>query len=66
VSVGNNNQTLTISPALKYSHYSAVETFDGVSFPMRTEVALLTRNVVIKGSDDGIEERYGGHLMVHG
>ncbi len=33
---------------------------------MRCEVGLLTRNVVIRGSDDGIATKYGGHMMIHG
>ena len=33
---------------------------------MRTEVGLLTRNVVIQGSADGIPNKYGGHMMIHG
>jgi hypothetical protein len=34
---------------------------------MRTEVGLLTRNIVIKGADiDSIGTNYGAHMMLMG
>jgi len=33
---------------------------------MRCEVALLNRNILIKGSDESWDELYGGHMMFHG
>ena len=34
---------------------------------MRTEIACLTRNIVIQGNpEDSISSKYGGHLMLHG
>ena len=47
--------TITVTTAFKYLHYSADETYGNAVFPMRCEVGLLSRNVVIKGSDDSLE-----------
>ena len=34
---------------------------------MRLEVGLLTRNILIQGSEnDSIKSEYGAHLMIHG
>jgi hypothetical protein len=58
---------------LLYRHYSAVENYesptvaDGIDFPMRAEVGLLTRNIKIQGDEEYSEkDHYGAHLMVHG
>ena len=48
-------------------HYSAVETYGNFKFPMRAEVALLSRNVVFKGFDgDSLLTNYGAHIMMMG
>lgn len=40
---------------------------NGVDFPMRAEVGLLTRNIRIQGDDEYSEkDRYGAHVMIHG
>jgi hypothetical protein len=64
--VSTDKKTLTLSSALKYKHYSAVETYGSEDFPMRCEVGLLTRNVKIQGSVDSEENQYGAHIMFHG
>lgn len=33
---------------------------------MRVEVALLNRNIVMKGDDDSMRAEYGSHLMLTG
>ncbi|XP_078699976.1 fibrocystin-L-like [Branchiostoma floridae x Branchiostoma belcheri] len=52
--VAANGVTITLTEPLEYEHISKVETFGsaGVTLETRGEVALLTRNVVIRGSDD--------------
>ncbi len=52
--------------AFKYLHYSADETYGSAIFPMRCEVGLLSRNVVIRGSEDSLANQYGGHMMMMG
>lgn len=49
-----------------YQHYSEIEIYGDVEFPMRAEVGLLTRNIKMQGSEESIEEKYGSHLMLTG
>ncbi|XP_078698697.1 fibrocystin-L-like isoform X2 [Branchiostoma floridae x Branchiostoma belcheri] len=53
-SVAADGVTITITEPLDYEHISVEETFANgkVRLETRGEVALLTRNVVIRGSDD--------------
>eukprot|EP00058_Branchiostoma_floridae_P026715 XP_002612206.1 hypothetical protein BRAFLDRAFT_108902 [Branchiostoma floridae] len=53
-SVDPDGVTITLTEPLEYEHISVEETFpnSGVTLETRGEVALLTRNVVIRGSDD--------------
>ena len=36
------------------------------AFPMRGEVGLLSRNIVIQGDKESGKSEYGAHLMIHG
>ena len=57
----------TVDRPFKNRHYSAVETYGEKEFPMYCEVALISRNVVVKGADhDSIDTTYGGHMMLMG
>jgi hypothetical protein len=40
-------RTLTLDTPLIYKHYSAVETYGTEFFPMKVEVGLLSRNILI-------------------
>jgi len=56
-----------VDTAFKYKHYSEIDTFGGVEFPMLIEVGLLSRNILIKGADeDSIGTNYGAHMMMMG
>lgn len=33
---------------------------------MRAEVGLLSRNIVVKGNDQSVDDEYGSHLMFNG
>lgn len=61
-----NSKTFILNQTLAFKHYSAVETHDGQSVPMLTEVGLLSRNIKIMGAPGSWESGYGGHLMIHG
>jgi len=52
VSVSGDKKTITVDSKFKFLHYSSDETYGDSVFPMRCEVGLLTRNVVIRGSED--------------
>jgi hypothetical protein len=60
-------QNFVLDRAFTFEHISIVETYNSTEFPMKCEVALLTRNVKIHGADeDSIDSKYGGHIMMMG
>jgi hypothetical protein len=61
-----DSKTFVLNDSLAFSHYSAVETYDGKSVGLMTEVGLLSRNIKIMGGPGSWESGYGGHLMIHG
>ena len=50
--ITNGGDTISFTPALKYRHISIQQTFDGRVVETRAEVGLLTRNIVIQGSQE--------------
>ena len=69
-SAGGLVTRLTLTTGLKYNHYSNVLSYpkaDGTleSITMRTEVGLLTRNIIFQGDDESPNTEYGAHLMIH-
>lgn len=60
-SVSGNSIGLTAG--LRRQHYGQVITVSGTSVDERGEVALLSRNITIRG-DTGTTPGYGGHMMV--
>ena len=57
----------TVDSPFVYQHYSDVETYGTSKFPMKAEVALLSRNILFKGADiDSIPTNYGAHIMLMG
>eukprot|EP00361_Fabrea_salina_P003869 CAMPEP_0202427040 /NCGR_PEP_ID=MMETSP1345-20130828/1320_1 /ASSEMBLY_ACC=CAM_ASM_000843 /TAXON_ID=342563 /ORGANISM="Fabrea Fabrea salina" /LENGTH=3382 /DNA_ID=CAMNT_0049037631 /DNA_START=76 /DNA_END=10221 /DNA_ORIENTATION=+ len=56
--------TLTLTEALKHKHYAATETYGSDQIDMRAEVGLLSRNVKIRGSEEGLDEEHGVHIML--
>jgi hypothetical protein len=62
-----SNGVFTVDRPFKYFHYSNVETYGSFQFPMRAEVALLSRNILYKGADeDSLDSNYGAHIMMLG
>ena len=63
--------TITFTPALKFKHYAAEETYttagltpDKIS--MRAEVGLLSRTVKFRGDPETTPgNQYGAHIMLH-
>lgn len=50
-SVSANGKTLTLTEALTYTHLGVSVTLpDGTVFEGRAEVGLLTRNILVRGS----------------
>ena len=69
-SVSADKMTITVTEPFKYRHYSEVEQYNDGStthdFPMRAEVGLLTRNIVVQGDENSDADEYGSHLMLTG
>lgn len=58
--------TVYLDEPLEFSHLSVTPIYDGVEFPMRAEVGLLTRNVVFRGDEETSNDNlYGAHIMIH-
>lgn len=51
-SVSDDGRTIGISPSVKYQHIAMVQTIAGRQIETRAEVGLLTRNVVVEGSQN--------------
>lgn len=65
-SVSVDGLTITVTTPFKYRHFAATETFGTENFVMRAEVGLLSRNIVVKGNDESVNDEYGSHLMLTG
>jgi parallel beta-helix repeat protein len=59
-----NGNTATISPALKYQHFGQTQTFASKTLESRAEVALLNRQITIRGDETSPTTGFGGHIMV--
>lgn len=59
-----DNRTVWLDAPLRATHTAAMPAYDGRVVDLRPQVALLTRNVVIRGSKDSRDSLYGAHTMV--
>lgn len=59
-----SGKQISFSPALKYTHWGTLQTFEGKTLDQRAAVGLLTRNIVIRGDGDSDDINFGGHMMV--
>lgn len=51
-SISSDGRTIGIDPSVRYKHISLVQTIAGRQIETRAEVGLLTRNVVVEGSEN--------------
>jgi cell surface hyaluronidase len=59
-----SSATVTLKTALKTMHYGQLQQFGTRTLDERAEVALLDRNITIRGDDASSTGGYGGHIMV--
>ncbi|MFN3266058.1 MAG: G8 domain-containing protein [Deinococcales bacterium] len=59
-----NGDSISISPALKFQHFGQAQTFAGKNLESKAEVALLSRNIVVRGDETSAITGFGGHIMV--
>jgi cell surface hyaluronidase len=56
--------TITLSAALKYNHFGQTQTFGGKTLESRAEVALLSRNITVRGEEMSSTSGFGAHIML--
>lgn len=61
-----NGNLVSFSPPLQFDHLASVKQYGEHTVDMRPEVGLLSRNIVIKGTDTALSSRFGGHTMFMG
>jgi len=59
-----SGDTLTLDANLEYPHWGELQTVAGRTVDERGEVALLSRNVVIRGEKTAETDTFGGQIMV--
>lgn len=66
-SLGDDKRTITLTAPLRHTHVSYWYEVAGETVDLRVEVGLLTRNVVIQGSEESTPQLFGVHTVaVHG
>lgn len=61
-----SNPVVSFADALLYKHYAAIDTYGAETIDMRTEVGLLTRNIVYRGDPETSNRNmFGAHIMLH-
>lgn len=63
VTAASGNQ-ITLQAGLKHEHWGTLQTIAGRVVDERAEVALLTRNIVIRGDSATSTGGFGGHVIV--
>mmetsp|Transcript_20181 Transcript_20181/g.37625 ORF Transcript_20181/g.37625 Transcript_20181/m.37625 type:complete len:2913 (-) Transcript_20181:48-8786(-) len=54
-----NGREITVSEVFKRSHYAATEVYDDKTMEVRAEVGLLSRNIRVRGSEQGLDQDHG-------
>jgi cell migration-inducing and hyaluronan-binding protein len=54
---------VTVSPALRHSHFGVTQNFAGRTLDERAEVGLLSRNIVVRGDEASESNGFGGHIL---
>jgi len=63
--VSGGGKEFTVSKPFLKKHYAATETYGSQTIEMRAEVGLLTRNVRVRGSEEGLDQEHGAHIMAY-
>lgn len=56
---------ITVDKPFAFKHYAATETYGTKTIEIRAEVGLLSRNIKITGSPEGLDEEHGAHVMAY-
>ena len=68
-----NGSHITLNDTLAYEHVSKIAEYGTFIVPLRAEVGLLTRNILIKGDietkqnaySSSVNDEYGAHVFIH-
>ncbi|OMJ78805.1 hypothetical protein SteCoe_21333 [Stentor coeruleus] len=61
-----SGRAITVDSPFLFKHYAKTQTYGSAdTFEMRAEVGMLTRNIKIRGSEEGISTEHGVHIMFH-
>ena len=63
--ISSDGRVLYLDNNLLYTHYAIQDPYGSQSINFVAEVAVLTRNVVVSGSDEDLNELHGAHIMIH-
>ena len=64
---GVEGRTIRLDRALGYAHFGELQTYGSQTLDERAEVALLSRNITIRGAEDAETDGFGGQMMIeHG
>ena len=64
--VGGGGHHLTLTEPLAYEHLGETRQLPGdLSVDFRSNVALLSRNLVVQGDPNSDSDRHGAHIMLH-
>jgi hypothetical protein len=64
-SVSTDNHTIGVNPPLQYRHFGRLLNYEGWEVDLRAEVALLDRNVKVRGDESSLDTRWGATMMLH-
>lgn len=62
--VAVDGATLTLDTPLEVEHWGELQSYAGQILDERAEVALLSRNIVIRGDPTSDADGFGGHIIV--
>ena len=64
VITGVEGRIVKLDRALKYGHFGELQQYGDRILDERAEVALLSRNITIRGDDDSSVDGFGGQMMI--
>ena len=56
---------LTLDKPLKFDHFAGIDAYGDDFIEMRSEVGLLTRNIVFQGDETSAANKYGANIMLY-
>lgn len=65
-SIDTTKTLITVEDPFVFTHLSQSESVNGVILNVKAEVGLLTRNVLITGTQDSLGSNHGAHVLLHG